>query len=145
MKEGVWYLKDPIPASPEPALWVYTNWVFTYCHFTVSSFWAPLKPTASSCPPPLPKQRKQSRHAGWGEGHSESRREQERARRSQALPPRGSSLYHHLPWMLFPSRPRIHLLQQQQLLLSTYASLRMTSGLLSSWTKIRPLLTLASG
>lgn len=68
MKEGVCGTKDPIPASPEPALCVYTNWVFTYCHFTVSSFWAPLKPTASSCPPPLPKQRKQSRHAGWGEG-----------------------------------------------------------------------------
>ena len=86
---------------------------------------------------------KQSRHAGWGEGHSESRREQEGARRSQALPPRGSSLYYHLPWMLFPGWPRTHLLQQRALLLSTYASLRMTSGLLSSWTKISPQLTLA--
>ena len=38
------------------------------------------------------------------------------------------------------SRPRTHLLQQRPLLLSAYASLRMTSGLSSSWTKIRPRL-----
>ena len=43
----------------------------------------------------------------------------------------------------FPGRPRTHLLQQRPLLLSTYASLTMTSGLLSSWTKISPQLTLA--